>query len=120
MTVTRNDTTVEITGGALDTIARCSERLNQIRHWHGEDEYRRVSATYAHSINSLLLNAEWIGYDSDLSLISRWRGGLVVGMIFHRESVKTTCERSRPGSFELLGPSTTDDMVESGTWSTHS
>lgn len=120
---THKDREVFVTGGAQDTIRRCLDQLDSIRYWHGIEEGDRAAATFGKCLGTLMLNAERIMWDGDLSLISQWRGGLVVGMNWHGESPASIIRRRHPDEadkhLEVLGD-TIHEMPESGEWSLNS
>lgn len=109
---------IEITEMAVKTIERMQERVRSVRAFYGDDEGNRVAASLAHGLSTLLMNADYISQDDDLSLIVQYRWGITVGMVFHREPVETTIKRHHPAAdMSLLSKL---DPPQSGEWSLHS
>jgi len=123
-------THITFTAEAALAIGRMRDRLTGIRYWHGPDEAARAGVTMAHGLASLIgmggtVYGDRIGDSGLLNLVAHTTSGMTVGMVFHREDIRTTVARCHPGRdvdevMAMLTPETTDSMTESGEWSLHS
>lgn len=102
--------TIEITEGARDTIQRMKQRAFDLSVY-GDPYQKKAQESLAHCLATILCSANWIGSDGDLSLITTWTSGLMVGVNFSTASKPPEDERF---------PDMWDGMPDPGTWSLNS